>query len=276
MSGSDEAARGQAERLVDEVVRGARIPSRRGREELRRELWSHFEDCEREAGNLAAALRRFGDPREMAAGFRHVHRRGYRLFYGLKLAASLVASALVALLIQAAANLRPAGAGGGGGAELWQLGPSFPRTALISVAVALGAVAAWESLRRPVALPRVVASGALYAVASIAVEVVSGGALGAFLSAGVLVAIACAATRLEIRPQRLAAVFLAFSVVIYGVHRAVGRAPIACSAAAPGGGTGIALPQALLMSAALLAVWAASLAILSRCERAFGRLVGQT
>jgi hypothetical protein len=250
--------RARVSRLIDEVVRGARIPWRRGREELRSELWTHFEDSAEAGNDLAGALARLGDPAALARGFRHVYRIGYRLCYCAKLAASLVASAVVAVLVQIAVNLRV-----DGGAALWRLAPGFPKAAVVSIAVALGAVAAWESLRRPFAATRCLLAVTLYALASLSVQLAFGRGGAAFLAGLSIVALGSATSRLRIRPAGLAAAYLAFSILIYGAHRAA-------SAGA------IELFPALAMSAALLAVWAASLAILARVDRAFSGLVGQS
>jgi hypothetical protein len=245
-------------RVIDEVVRGARIPWRRGREQLRAELWSHFEESGREAGGLGGALARLGDPAALAQGFRHVYRHDYRLLYLGKLAASLIASALVAVGVQLAVNLRV-----GGGAALWRLAPAFPKATAVSVAVALGAVGAWEALRRPFSPQRGLLAAALYLLASLAVQVAFGRGVAAFMAGLVIVGLGYATSRLQIRPARLAAAYLAFSIFVYGAHRA------AAAGAMP-------LLPALATSAALLAVWAASLAILARVDRAFRGLVGQS
>ncbi len=245
----------RASRLIDEVVRGARIPWRRGREELRAELWTHLEDSSQAAGGLAAATARLGDPAIVARGFRHVYRRDYRLAYVLKVAASLAASSLVALLVQVAFNLRV-----GGGIALWRLAPAFPKAALISVAVALGSVAAWESLRRPLSPRRGLLAAALYALASLAVQLAFGRGLAAFVAGLAIVALGHATSRLQPRPAGLLAAYAAFSIFIYGAHRA-----------APAGG--MDLLRALSVSAALLTVWATSLAILARVDRAFHGLI---
>jgi hypothetical protein len=247
--------------LIDEVVRGARLPRRRQREELRRELWSHFEESGLAPEQVAAVVGRFGDTALVARSFGRVYRRDHLLFYLLKLAASLVASGGVALLIQTAANLRS-----GGRVVVWRLAPalapSFPKSALISVAVALGAVAAWESLRRPFSAARVLSSAGLYVLASLAVQVLFGRGMEAFLAALVFLALGLATSRFETRPAGLLAAYLAFSIAIYAVHQQVGGA--------------WSLPRALASAAALLAVWAASLTILSRLDRAFSGLLDPT
>jgi hypothetical protein len=255
--------RERVERLIESLVRAARIPRRRDREELRRELWTHFEESGLSPEELGPALARFGDGEQLAAGFRHVYRRAFLLVYVLKLGASALGSAVVALLIQVAANLRFGGMRLGGGAVLWRLAPDFSRTALVSVAVALGAVAAWESLRRPFELTRGLLSLALYGLASLAVQELFGRGAEAFLPALVIVALGYATSRLEIRPSGLLLAYVAFSIVIYGAHQAAQVSSL-----------GIA--RSLSISAALLAVWAASLAILARVDRAFRGLLQLT
>jgi len=243
-------------RVIDSVVRDARIPRRREREELRRELWTHFEESGTSPQELALALGRFGEPAALAGCFRAVYRREYLLFHALKLAVSLLASAVVALLIDTVANLRP---GLLPGSAVWRLAPEFSRTALISVAVALGAVSVWEALRRPFRLSRGALSIALYALASLLAQAILGSGSGfAFVAAGALIAVVYATSRLEIRPAGLLAAYLAIFLIIYLVHRGV-TAPV-----------GVA--QSLVVSAALLAVWASSLAIQSRLDRAFSGL----
>ena len=46
--------------LIERIVVQARIPGRRRREELRRELWTHFEDAGTTMDAARAAIHRFG------------------------------------------------------------------------------------------------------------------------------------------------------------------------------------------------------------------------
>jgi hypothetical protein len=207
---------------------------------------------------MAGALARFGDPGALAGCFRKVYRSQYLLFYGLKLGASLLASGLAALVIQAAANLRPVA-----GAETWHLAPAFPKTALLSVAMALGAVAVWEGLRRPLQWGRGVLSTVLYVLVSLLVQAALGRGLGTFVAAVALVAIGYATSRLKMRPAGLLAAYLAFSLTLYTVHLAVPASRIGPF-------------DALAVGAALAAVWSASLAILSGVDRAFLGLMEKT
>ena len=73
----------RAVRLIDEIVRAAKIPSERRRGEVLRELKAHIEDfvaCARSAGQSEEEAERlafasFGDPRQIAMQFGWVYRR---------------------------------------------------------------------------------------------------------------------------------------------------------------------------------------------------------
>ena len=55
--------------VIERIVAASGVGGERQREELRRELWTHFE----EAGFAPEALRRFGSARDIAAALRRVH-----------------------------------------------------------------------------------------------------------------------------------------------------------------------------------------------------------
>lgn len=96
-----------AERLIGEIVAASRIPSRRRRAEIARELRAHVEDlvsaqqqngcAEDEVERLL--LERFGDPREVARQFAWVYRHERAV---LLLGAFLISTILVSLLISTA------------------------------------------------------------------------------------------------------------------------------------------------------------------------------
>src|SRR5581483_1425496 len=92
--------------LVDRIVAGARIPRRREREDLRRELHGHFEECARAADTAAAALRRFGGADEIAGRFAYVYRRDYALAYAAKVLLTIGASIAGVLAVELAASVR--------------------------------------------------------------------------------------------------------------------------------------------------------------------------
>jgi len=125
--------------LIDRLVREARITSRRAREELRRELESHFEDAGRSPEALRAALARFGSEDAVREGFRRAYRRGRIALYVAKVAAAVTASTAVALALQIVVNLRT-----GGGPDPLRLAPGYAIGARTSIAMVLLIVAAWE------------------------------------------------------------------------------------------------------------------------------------
>jgi hypothetical protein len=94
------------EAVIERVVADARIPDRREREDVRRELRAHFEDAAAEHGSAEAAIARFGCVDEVTSTFRVVYRGQYLAAYALKTAAGLLASIAVALLIEFAASRR--------------------------------------------------------------------------------------------------------------------------------------------------------------------------
>jgi hypothetical protein len=56
--------------LVNRIVREARIPGQARREDLRRELLSHFEDAGGSSDDVREALRRFGPETGLGEQFR--------------------------------------------------------------------------------------------------------------------------------------------------------------------------------------------------------------
>lgn len=90
--------------LVDDIVIRARIPSRRERDDLRRELLAHFEDAARAHGSIDAALEQFGPAHEVSTRLQTVYRAQRLLAHGLRVAASVMASILIALAIELAVS----------------------------------------------------------------------------------------------------------------------------------------------------------------------------
>jgi hypothetical protein len=125
--------------LIDRLVRESRIGSRRAREELRRELESHFDEAGSSPEALRAAMERFGSADAVRDGFRRAYRRGRVALYVAKVVASVAASAAVALALQVAVNVRI-----GLGADALRLAPGYGIGARTSLAIVLLIVAAWE------------------------------------------------------------------------------------------------------------------------------------
>ena len=125
--------------LIDRLVRESNIPSRRARDELRRELASHFEEACRSPEELRAALLRFGSPDVVSDAFRRTYGRRRTLLYVAKVVAAILASTFIALVLQVIVSLRFAI-----GMEARRLAPWHLLAAVCSILVVLVAVAAWE------------------------------------------------------------------------------------------------------------------------------------
>ncbi|HWW83178.1 MAG TPA: hypothetical protein VNZ26_06225 [Vicinamibacterales bacterium] len=238
--------------LLDRIVARARIPSRAEREDVRRELWTHFEEAGAEPEAIRHALQRFGSETAVTESFRHVYRWDYRFLYLAKIAASIVASVLVALSIEALVNLRL-----GTQADLWRLAPGFTRGAGLSVGIVLTLVTGWEVARRPFNLSRAAAAIATYAAVCVLVQALILNDARAFLTPAILVILGYLCSRLESRPVKLALTFAAFAGAIYGTH-------VMLSVVFGAG-------RALTAAAALVAVWSSTGVILSRMDYAFDR-----
>lgn len=152
---SDPASDGAVAVFIETLVRDARLPDARARDDLRRELAAHFEDAAADSRAAGSVVARFGAPREVAAGLRRAHRPWGAALRAAKVLGAVAVSLAVALPLQAAAHLRVASAGvrgvGGHASGLvvpggFGLGvtPWFGFAARMAVGVVLLAVAAWE------------------------------------------------------------------------------------------------------------------------------------
>jgi hypothetical protein len=236
--------------LIDRIVAGARVPGRTEREDLRRELSTHFEDAGSSPEAIREAMDRFGAEASIAEALRHVYRWDYAAWYLVKIAASIVASVAAALVIQVAVNLRVELQ-----AEAWRLAPGFSRGAGLSVAVVLGLITVWEAARPPFNRSRAAAAIGAYAVVCLVVWLVFANGIGAFITATMLVVVGYVCSKRERRPSRLLALFGIFAAALYVNHRGVSVA--------------FGPSRALLASAVLVAVWSSTVVILNRVDRAF-------
>jgi hypothetical protein len=123
--------------LIERLVEHAELPDARSRDDLRRELESHFADAH-DATGTTDAVSRFGDVTEVARGFRRAHGARWIVLYGAKVLASIAVSLAVALLLQTLVNVRMAP-----GAPL-EFGSWFGIAARVSLLVVLLGVGAWE------------------------------------------------------------------------------------------------------------------------------------
>jgi hypothetical protein len=198
----------------------------------------------------SAAFARFGDPDELTEAFQRVYRWNYLFWYFAKIAASVVASVAVALLIQVAVSLRFQLQ-----AEVLQLAPGFARAAVRSVAVVLGLATAWEIGRRPFAIRRATMAVGAYATVGFLGQVLFAAGIEAFGPATLLVCVGWLCSRLERRPAKLLLTFSMFVTAIFAIHRTL---HITISPA-----------NAAVASAVLIAVWTSTITILSRCDQLF-------
>src|SRR5437660_7893010 len=150
--------RDSVDALIDRIVAGSHIPGHAARDDLRRELRSHFEDAGTSPEATQQAVRRFGAESAVTESLRRVYRFDYAVFYLAKIAVSIVASVAAALVIEVLVNLRVELR-----SEAWRLAPGFSRAAGVSVAVVLGLVTAWEVGRPPFSRRRAAVALGAYA-----------------------------------------------------------------------------------------------------------------
>jgi hypothetical protein len=125
--------------FIDRVVRESRIANPREREELRRELESHFADVADAPDTLRDAMALFGSAAAVAGALERAHRGPRFVRHLLRLGLALGASAGVALVLQILTNLRRDGR-----SDVIALGPAFTRSASFSAFLVILLVAAWE------------------------------------------------------------------------------------------------------------------------------------
>jgi hypothetical protein len=239
--------------FIERIVAGARIPGRAARDDLRRELWTHFEEAGTSPDAVHSALRRFGAETMVTESLQRVYRWDYMFLYVAKIAASIGASMAAALLIQVLVNLRVEVQ-----ADVWRLAPGFSHAAPLSIGVVLALVTAWEVGRRPFNRSRAAAAIGAYAGVGLLIQLVFAGGVGAIVTATVLVGLGYLCSRLARRSAQLLLTFGVFTGAQYGTHlmRSVAFGP----------------GRAALASAVLVAVWSSTVMILTRFDHAFTNL----
>jgi len=237
--------------LIEPIIEAARIPGRRRRDELRRELRSHFEDVGQAPGAVHDAVAHFGNTAHIGNSFRQVYRRDYILFYVVKVVACIAAATTAAIVIEAIAGLRLER-----DADAWHLSPGFAHAAPFGIVLALALVAAAEATRAPFMRSRAFWSLGGYTLVSACAFFVSPNSGGAFITAGILAAIGIAMSRVASAwTLRAALTLVAFTVVEYLLHQSLGImfGPI----------------RALATSAILLMLWASTITIVAFSDRTF-------
>jgi HAAS domain-containing protein len=239
--------------FIERIIAGAHIPSRAQRDDLRRELRSHFEEAGTSSEAIRNAIEHFGSETLVTESLQRVYRWDYLFLYFAKVAASIVASSAVALLIQVAVNLRVELK-----AEVLRLAPGFSNAAGVSVAVVLALVTAWEVGRPPFNRSRAVLALSAYLVVCAVVQMLFAKSAGAFITGTILVVLGYLCSQLEPRPARLLLIFAVFAIELYGAHLMISVT------FGPG--------RALLSSAVLVAVWISTVFILARMDHLFVNL----
>jgi len=240
--------------LIERIVTRARIPGRAQRDDLRRELWTHFEEASGSADSTREAIRRFGAETIIGDSLRDVYRWDYARWYLAKIAAAIVVSSAAALLIQVLVNLRVELQ-----AEVFRLAPGFSRASGMSIAVVLALVTLWEAARRPFSRSRAAVAVGAYVAICLVVRVLFLNGIGGLIMATVLVGIGYVCSKLERWPSRLFVLVGAFAAALYVNHAFLSVA------FGPG--------RALIAGAILGAVWSSTFVILNRVDRAFGSLI---
>jgi hypothetical protein len=200
------------------------------------------------------ALERFGSADMLGAEFQRVYRWSYALWYLTKIAATVVASAAVALAIEVAVNLR-----GVLQDEALRLAPQFGRTSLNAVAVVLGLATVWEISRAPFQLRRMLMAIAAYVAVCLVIKTLFAEGIAAFGAATLMVAIGTLSSRLERRPVKLFTTFAVFVLSLVVIHKVVHVV--------------IEPTQAALAGAVLIAIWTSTITILSRGDRILGDIL---
>ena len=225
--------------LIDRVVAGAHIPSRVEREDLRRELWTHFEEAGMSPEAVHAALHRFGAESLVIESLRRVYRWDYVFLYLAKIAVSIMASIGAALLIQVLVNLRVDAR-----PDVWRLAPGFWHGTVLSIAVVFALAAAREAARQPFNRSRAMAAIGAYAAVSALVQLVFANTAGTFVTAMVLVVLGALCSRIKARSAKLLLTYACFASAVAGTHfmRSITLGPA----------------RTLVASAVLVAVWAST------------------
>ncbi len=235
--------------LIERIVAAAGIPSPVERDDLRRELRSHFAEHGGSAVDLDEALRRFGSEAMIAGSLRTIYRVDRAFWYAVKLTGSIVASLAAAVAIEALVNLNGLAAAG------WRLAPEFLRGVGVSTIIVVGLVAASEALRRPFSPRRAAGAVAAYGVIAALVMVAVPRIAFTFAMATMLVAAAQLSSRLDGGIRRIAVLCALFAAIVFASHLALGVLLSAARAGAAG--------------AVFAAVWRATTEIVTRLDAAF-------
>jgi hypothetical protein len=238
--------------FIERIVAASEIPNRERRDELRRELRSHFEESGATPEALDAAVARFGSIAHIGDSFRKIYRRDYIVWYLAKVGSCAAAAATAAILIETIASLRLTG-----DVDAGYLSPRFLHAAAFGVALTVAVVAAAEAARAPFTWSRALVLLGGFATVSAGALLLNSSIAGAFATASILAMIGvCVVRSVATWPLRVLLTLTAFAVAEYLRHQSLGITfgPV----------------RALTAGAILLTLWASTLAIVALADRAFG------
>jgi hypothetical protein len=229
---------------IDDIVRQLRLPGARAREDLRRELESHFDAAGEFSSNPTDSLVNFGPVPDVVRRFQSVYRREFICLYAAKWLVAIVGAACVAETLFALAHLRM-DAGG------LHLSADFFRVYKVAIKLVLAMASAWEVGRRPFDVRRAVVALTAYCLLAASLQPsVFGGWVGwEPWRIPILILIGFLASHVKRASFRLPLMFLGFAgFLAASVNSATSRLP---------------------MAALLVAVWLLTEALFSWIDRAF-------
>jgi hypothetical protein len=253
--------------LIERIVRGARLPGQRARDELRCELADHFGMGEASPEELRQAIARFGSERELTESFRQLYRVDFTLLYLARALVAIGASILVILpvlyVVCVTFDLAPGVIGLRGG---------FTGSAVFSSKVILASVAIFEIGRRPFNVLRALLAVAAYAGVVIGLQFLfsTGFRNWNFWNVPSMMAIAWLCSRCKRRPVALLLTFIGCGAVLYVslvVHSLRMFSRVVDFPAGP-----LDPDYSLWLAILATLVWVLTAAILHRVDRVFCRL----
>ncbi|MCM3879527.1 MAG: hypothetical protein ND807_05425 [Vicinamibacterales bacterium] len=143
--------------VIERIVRQARLPGESARDDLCRELETHFDEAETCGVSTCEAMARFGPALEVARSFSRVYRWDFLSLYAARAFIAVVAAGAAAEFVLAAVHLRVASSG-------VHLAPGFFYTYMVGIKIVLAMAAAWEIGRKPFNAKRAAVAFALYCV----------------------------------------------------------------------------------------------------------------
>jgi hypothetical protein len=162
-----------AQDVIEDIVHRARLPGKAAREDLRRELHSHFAEAALESCSLQDSVARFGSAEEVGDSLRHVYRWDFVVSYAARVALAFVAALVTFDCLMALVHLRISSSGD------VRLLPEYFKVFGLGFKIAIALLAVWEIRRRPFDVRRAAAAFGVYWILVIALQIqVFGGLSG--------------------------------------------------------------------------------------------------